>query len=303
MKVLWYADNSELKGIREAELPDMVLFGGIAVPTSSEAQLRSDVERVKAKYFDSRAPIKWNFKDLRRTYEAHDLGKQYEVMLEASKEWRREIFEVIAASNCTLLVSVVQSHSIKKDKIKEVRPALVRYSFSNCLMRVGKHAEETKPERCQVILDWPENGDSRPFDIEYAAAFREGKTPDKEVTYISGPLCKLGFADSLGYSNMRHTTLLQVADLVVGATRELLEVALGKRETSLGLALCKLAAPRFRGYSRSAVFGYGIIGAGDEGFKSRLRGFVNDTLAPPPAAAPSARPMAGGTSPLLRTHL
>jgi hypothetical protein len=287
--MLWYADNSELKGIREAEIPDMVLFGGIAVPSSSEAKLRSDVEGVKQKYFDARAPVKWNFKDLKPTYEAHNLSKQYETMLETSKEWRREVFEVIAASDCTIIVSVVQSHSIKRDVIKEVRPALVRYSFSNCLMRVGKHVEETKPERCQVILDWPEKGDSNPFDDEYSAAFRLGKTPGNEVPYISGPLSRLSFADSLAYSNMRHTTLLQVADLVVGATRELLEVALKKKEASLGLALCKLAAPRFRGYGRGTVFGYGVSAAGDAEFKQQLRGFVDDTLAPKPAATRAAR--------------
>jgi hypothetical protein len=277
--MLWYADNSELKGLRPAEIPDMLLFGGIIVPAASEAKFRANVEAVKANYYDARAPIKWNFKDLKRTYEAHGISQHYEPMLEKSKEWRREVFEVLAASDCTIIVSVVQSHSIKKDVIKDVRPDLVRYAFSNCLMRVGLHAQEKKPIRCQAILDWPENGDSTPFDQEYASAYREGRTPDRAVTYRSGALRDLAFADSVGYANMRHTTLLQVADLVVGATREFLECALKKREASLGLALCKLVAPRFRGYERGRVFGYGITGAGEDGFRAQLREFVDSNLA------------------------
>lgn len=71
----WYADNSELNGIREAEIPDILLFGGYTVTDEQEINIRESIENIREKNFGSRrAPVKWNFKDLKDIYEKQ--GKQ-----------------------------------------------------------------------------------------------------------------------------------------------------------------------------------------------------------------------------------
>lgn len=273
--MLWYADNSELNGVRDTQIPDMLLFGGLAISPESEAKLRDAVEGVKAKYAHPRVPVKWNFKDLKPSYTSWKGEEMYEKMMAASKEWRREIFQVLAEFDCTVMLSCVQSHSVQTKVIKGLKQDLVRYSFSNGLMRVALHAQATKPSRYQVVLDWPEGGNSSPFDAEYATAFNEGRTSDHAVLYHSGPLRDLLFADSLVYANMRYTTMLQIADLIVGATREFLECAIGKKETGFGLDMCKLLAPRFRGFQEKRIFGRGIsVSSGNEDFRTQIRDFI-----------------------------
>lgn len=44
----WYADDSDLKTIRDLNFPNVVLFGGFAIPYTQEAALRTAIEDVKA---------------------------------------------------------------------------------------------------------------------------------------------------------------------------------------------------------------------------------------------------------------
>ncbi len=46
----WFADNSELNGIKETQIPDILMFGGIAVPANIEHELRSRIEDIKGRY-------------------------------------------------------------------------------------------------------------------------------------------------------------------------------------------------------------------------------------------------------------
>jgi len=130
--------------------------------------------------------------------------------------------------------------------------------FSNALMRFALHAKECSAPRAQVMLDWPDKGDAKPFDSEYAFAYSQGKTADGNVTYISGPLQSLGFADSVAYTNMNHSTLLQASDLIVGAVRELVECSLGKRKPGIGVECLKIVRDKIRG-APSKVVGRGIV--------------------------------------------
>jgi hypothetical protein len=109
--IRWHADNSELRGIKEAEIPDVLLFGGISASHDTEQKLRVTIDEVKARYGTPRAVIKWNFLDLRKLYE--DQGKQadFRVLLESSSRWRRDIFEAIRESDFTIVMSVLESHS------------------------------------------------------------------------------------------------------------------------------------------------------------------------------------------------
>lgn len=82
----WYGDNSELNGIWESAIPDILMLGGIAVDAPAERTIRQQVREVKAQY-DEKAdfPIKWNFRDLKKWYERANRMPLYEKLLADSK--------------------------------------------------------------------------------------------------------------------------------------------------------------------------------------------------------------------------
>lgn len=276
----WFADNSELNGIKEAEIPDILLFGGIAVPAKIEHELRSRIEDIKGHYAHPRAPIKWNMRDLKSLYEKQGQPEIQRDLQATSREWRAEIFNALTEFPVTLIVACIEAYSRERKTIKRTKEQLVGHSFSNGLMRFGLHIQATQPDHAQVILDWPDRNDSKPFDDEYSAAFNRGVTASGNVEYRCGPLAGLRFLDSPTYANMNHSTLLQTADLVVGATREVIECCLGKRECGQGVDCARIVRDRFRGAPRS-IFGWGIIvSSGNTGFREAVRDSLNSLLYP-----------------------
>ncbi len=274
----WYADNSELKGLRGALIPDILLFGGVAVLPEHVDELRYTIESVKATYGPGRAPVKWNFKDLENLYIRQGMHDIYHDLLPRSKAWRKDVFEAVSEIPFTVIISCVQSHSVDRKIIKGLKPDLTKYVFSNGLMRFALHILETKPDRCQVILDWPDKGDPRPFDSEYYWAYNKGTTIGTAVPYYSGPLKKLGFTDSVVFSNMNHSTLLQFANLVLGATSEVVECAIENKSPGFGLDMAKVISSKYRGY-RENIFGRGIsVASGDSAFRIKVRDFINREL-------------------------
>ena len=268
----YYADNSELNGIKGAEIPDILLFGGIVVDQSTEPELRASVENIKEKYSGyTRIPIKWNFKDLKRFYKKHQLLDIYEILLKSSKEWRLEIFENLSKFDIILIVACIEGYSTKRNTLKSVKDDLTRYVFSNALMRLGLHVQETRPRDALVILDWPDKGDTKPFDIEYEAAFIYGKTFDDNISYQCGNLEALGFYDSVRFANAQYTTMLQVADMVVGATREVIEYCLRKKGVGQGVKCLQKVWTKFRGAPNN-ILGRGlIIPSGNSALLNRMK--------------------------------
>lgn len=255
----WFADNSELHGTKGAEIPDIIFFGGLIVDLDSEVKLKAAIESIKLAHCgDSRAPVKWNLKDLSHVYESHNASVIFKTLMASSKEWRRSVFEAIASMDCTILVSCIECYSSDRKILKGTREQISRMVFSNALMRFALHAREFHAPRAQVMLDWPDKGDAKPFDSEYTFAYSQGKTADGNVTYSSGPLHDLGFDDSVAYANMNHSTLLQASDLIVGAVRELVECSLGKRDPGIGVECLKIARDRIRG-APSKIVGRGIV--------------------------------------------
>lgn len=274
----WYADNSELNGIRGATIPDMLLFGGVAVRNDQIRPLRDAIESVKGKYGNTRAPVKWNFKDLKALYKKQQYVSLYDHLLKTSKDWRLEIAHAAANLDFRVILAVVEGHSIARKTLKGVKPNLCRYAFSNGLMRFALHVQEEHTESAQIILDWPDRGDSKPFDLEYRTAYNEGKTGERDVSYHSGPLAPLGFEDCASYVNMHHSTLLQFADLVLGANRELIECAIGKKKSGLGVDFCKILRSKYRGFP-SKIVGRGIsIASGRAEFRREIRDYVSREL-------------------------
>jgi hypothetical protein len=275
----WWADNSELNGIKEAEIPDILMFGGIAVSDNAERELCIAVEAIKERYADfARAPIKWNLKDLKEIYKKKEMNDTYNKLLGSAREWRMDVFQAIASVESTLIVACIECFSTKRDVLKQRKDDLARYVFTNGLMRFGLHVMKTKPPYAQVVLDWPDKGISKPFDTEYAYAYSSGKTADKQVTYKCGELCKLGFADSVYFTNMLHSTMLQIADLVVGASREFIECCIGKKDAGQGLGCLRIVKDRFRGAPNN-IFGRGLIlPSGNQEFLSCVRAGIESKL-------------------------
>lgn len=276
----WFADNSELNGIKEAEIPDILMFGGIAVPANIEHDLRSEIEGIKARYAHPRAPIKWNMRDLRALYESQGQVEMYECLQKSSREWRREIFTALAGYEITLIVACIEAYSADRKTIKGTKEQLTGHSFSNGLMRFGLHVQERHPDHAQVVLDWPDRGERKPFDEEYRSAFTQGVTVAGNVQYRCGALSSLRFLDSATYAGMCHSTLLQAADLVVGATREVIECCLGKKQSGQGVDCTRIVRDRFRG-APHRIFGYGIsVSSGNKKFSSAVNEGLNPLLYP-----------------------
>jgi hypothetical protein len=229
--MLWYGDNAELHGARGADIQDTMLFGGVAVPAAADFDLRKALEAVKRESLGAaRYPIKWNMKDLKSTYARAGLTKEWERITADSQSWRRRIIEQTLGYPFAIIVACVESHSLKRRVIKLRKVALESYAFSNALMRVALHARETGATNATVILDWPPRNDREPFDCEYRSAFTQGMSYGDHVLYRSGPLKDIGFRDHVCYASMEHATMLQFADVVVGAVREFLGCAMKKRE-------------------------------------------------------------------------
>jgi len=276
--VKWYADNSELNGIKDAEIPDILLFGGVIIGADAEAYLQSEMDKIKKRYGHSRAPVKWNMKDLKELYKKQDQVALYEKLLASSREWRAELFTALAAADCTLLVACIEGYSQKRDVLKQRKEDLTRYIFTNGLMRFGLHVRDAKPSQAQVVLDWPDKGISKPFDSEYAYAYGRGKTSDGNVTYQCGRLSSLGFSDSVMFTNMPHCQMLQIADLVVGASREFLECCLGKKEGGQGLDCLKTVRDKFRGAPKNIVGRGLVVPSGNAEFLNSVKRGVKETL-------------------------
>lgn len=253
----WFADNSELNGIKAGHVPDILLFGGIAVSPENEKILQKTIEDVKGSFGHPRAPVKWNFKDMQKVYKDQKQETLYKDLLCKSKIWREEIFKQAANVDFTIILACIESHSAKTKVVKNLKPELTRYVFNNGLMRYALHVKEKNPVRAEVVLDWPDKKDSSPFDIEYASAYARGETYDHKEKYYSGPLENLNFLDTPVFANMNHSTLLQFADLVVGATREFVECCIGKKTTGFGVDMLKLVKHRFRGAPNN-IYGRGI---------------------------------------------
>lgn len=252
----WFADDSDLKLIEDHNFPNVILFGGFAISYEEERALKADIEAAKGKFVHPRSPIKWNFKDLRDKYRQQNQEEAYVALLENMFEARKAIFEAASKHDFNIIVSLVRGYSSEKQVLREAKSDLARYVFTNSLMRFALHAQECNANKPEIILDWPDGSDSKPYDIEYASAYNYGKTKDG-VSYHSGPLSKLNFSDSPAYCRMPYNTMLQFADMVLGATREFVSHAIDESKTGHGIHLLGTIADKFRGYPNN-VIGRGI---------------------------------------------
>jgi len=276
MKLRWHADNSEMVGWRGAPIQDVFIFGGIIVPQDQEASLRQKIEDMKAKYGPRRAPLKWNFRDLKDLYKREGLESLHRKLLDSSKEWRTELLRLTVEAKVTLVFAAIEAYSLERKIIKLRKQSIAQYAFSNALQRVALHSKQSGASACEVVLDWPDKGEPQPFCREYASAFNDATTTEGH-SYHSGPLSALGFSESPMFQNMENSSLLQLADLTVGAVREYIEYALEKRKDGLGVDLTREMKSLFYGAPKN-ICGWGLVVAGASEFRHKIKSRVDAEL-------------------------
>lgn len=248
MALTCYIDESDIVSEGSSSHADTVVSGAILIDRAEVAHICAEVEKIKASFATyGRLPVKWNFKDLRDEYKEHGLEEQYSILLKSSQEWRTQIFNILSSSKIEVVVSCIATYKKEREYVNEKKPELRRMAFTMILQRVALSARDKHSIDNHVIMDWPSGHDKEPYDREYTSAFNFGKTADGINPYKSGPLSKLGFQDCVGYSTTIHSTMLQVTDLVVGASKDVINSALGRNYTSQAHGLLKAISPRFRG--------------------------------------------------------
>jgi hypothetical protein len=254
-------DNTELNGIWGAEASDVLVIGGYAIPRDNVSALLENVKKVKEKRgLNPHCPIKWNMKDLDRALTAHDLVGQKDILINQSDVLRTELLNALTAAGATIFASAIQAYSNNKQVLGQTKQDLVSFSFGNLLMRVGLFCKGAAGgRRVDVLLDWPERNDRGPFTSEYYTGWRHGRSgPEgKAVPYKCGPLADIGFAPTAAFAAMDFEPRLQLADLVVGATRQFINFCLDKaEENSFGVQRFKSLVPNL--YRASNILGRGV---------------------------------------------
>jgi hypothetical protein len=258
MMHILYADDTYAKSSPEDVPRRIHLFGGIIVDRGSEEAIIDKIRGVKRQYTHPNMPVKWNFKDttIKKKYEEFDRSDEFKKMLAASREWRLEIFRQINDIDYQIVVACIEAHSEDKEVIQRVKNELNTYCFENVLMRVGLEAKEIGG-KWQCVLDWPPDNDSKPFDRGYYQLLHFGKASSPKPA-MCGPLERLGFSHSLHFTRSNHSPLMQLADLVLGATRDHIECKLQGRESSVGTEAVEIFYDHYRN-SNGAVPRYGVI--------------------------------------------
>lgn len=255
-------DNSELHGIWGAESADVLVIGGYAIPRDDVAPLLKKVQERKSHFgLDPHCPVKWNFRDLDRALIAHSLLGQKDILMGQSSEIRKDLLETLTGAGATIFTSVIHAYSNKKQVLGKTKDDLVSYSFGNLLMRAGLFCKEKAGgKRIDLLLDWPEANNPVPFVSEYHTGWRYGRSGPEgtEVKYECGSLMSLSFVPTAAFARMDFDPRLQLADLVVGATREFINFSLGKLgEDAFGVQRFKSLMPHL--YARNGrTLGAGI---------------------------------------------
>jgi len=230
MQYYFYGDDSSLassKQMSKMNVKDVRLFGGFYISQENQTRLYDSIIETKKRITGyEHAPVKWNIKDLKKDYQRLHATKVYEKVMVKSDELRTELLSLLSVHHATLRVSVVASLSDQPTNVRQVSSKLDKYSYVMILQRLGiLQKVKVKASGFQVILDWPSSNDSRTFSEEHHSAYLTGKTypisGESSQPYSCGPLKTLNFYPAVLFTKTLCNPFVQLADMVVGATREL----------------------------------------------------------------------------------
>lgn len=254
------------------------MYGGILISREDEVTLSSIMKSIKKDYTGEDMPVKYNIKDVEEVYSRFDKIKDFEKIKAESQVWRKRIIQESLNFNYKIFISCIENIQPEKKEQKEIKKDLSSYLFANTLMRVGIYSSEMGLDYVQCILDWPEGHDSKPYDKEYYYAYNRGKNSDNQE-YFCGPLKELHFDQTLYYARCHHSNMLQLADIIMGSTRDWMETELQGRTYSIGKELTALFFPKLYGYPKK-ILGYGInVSSRNHKFKSFLKAIIEKNVA------------------------
>jgi hypothetical protein len=263
-----YLDHTELKVAADAKSNDTFIMGGLLITREEEIKLCNLMKEIKGRYVHPDLPIKYNMKDLKGKYDEHNFSEKYKLMLNDSAKWRKELFERALEFDFKIVIGVIQNLYLQKDSLKETKSELLGHAFVDILMRIGKELQYKNYKHIQIISDWPESNDPKPFNFNYYYGFTRGTTP-KGTGYYCGKLQDIGFHDTVLFASMNHSNMLQFADLIIGASRDFLTAHFDEREYSIGKELTEIILPKFRGFPNNLKYGISISSHNTE-LKARI---------------------------------
>ncbi len=266
--IKFYLDHTEFKVAKEAPINDTIIIGGILINHEEEQKLTSLIREIKSRYVNPDLPINYNMRDLRAKFEEHNLKADFEKMLHDSVAWRIELFKRALEIDFKIIIAVIQNFQTEKKGQKDIKTDLLGYSFADLLMRVALEVKTKKIVPAEVISDWPESHNPKPFNYQYYYAYWRGKTPEGH-DYFSGTLRSHGFHDTILFASMNHSNMLQFSDLIIGASKDFLSAHLEEREYSIGKNLVEVIFQKFRGFSNNINHGISISSNNNE-LKNRV---------------------------------
>ncbi len=264
----FYLDHTELKASAESHVKDTIVMGGLLIEYEEEKKLTSIIREIKSRYFNPDLPLKFNMRDLKKKYEEHNLLAEFEAFMKDSAKWRIELFERSLDINYTTIISIIKHYQSDKKEKSIDKYDILGYAFNNALMRVALEVQTKKVEFTQVIVDWPDGNNPKPFNNEYYHAFWRGKTPSGQ-DYFSGTLKSVGFHDTVLFASMNHSNMLQFADLLIGAMRDFLSCSLEDRDYAIGKELTEIVLKKVRGFPNKMTHGLSIS-SGNHDLKKKI---------------------------------
>ncbi|MEL7834678.1 DUF3800 domain-containing protein [Fodinibius sp. Rm-B-1B1-1] len=267
----WFADHTDFRSKKGNRIPDIFILGGIVISKESLDQVSEIFRNIKSDYTHPNMPVKWNFRDLEDKYKEFGLEDDYQALLKNSKDWRKDIFSQLADTEYKIVLSCIENFQKKKD-LDQVKYDLLRYSFSNALMRVGYCAYDTSS--FSIILDWPDSHNPKPFNREFYYAYNKGQSVDG-VPYYCGNLKELGFNDSVYFANMNHSIGLQLSDLVIGAFRDGIKSFRDDHYENIGIDTTKIYLEKLNGFKKDALMSRGVlVSKSNENFEECVAEFL-----------------------------
>jgi len=247
---VYFCDDCDLKSSEDAPVQNVLVLGGFRVARSAVPALLAAVAATKQKIVgDPHVPIKWNLKDLTQVKAAN--SELFKKVMSESDSIRSALVDVLLAHEVTIITSAVEAKSKTKSVINEKRDELKGFTFANILMQLGLISRAQPTSGTQLVLDWPHSNKRAPFDDQYAEGWLHGKTVSSGFSgpkYLSGPLSTLGFEQGLLFGSCMSNAGIQLADLVVGATKSFAIACLnGGSKNTFGVDQFKKLYPRLHG--------------------------------------------------------
>ena len=255
----FFGDDTYLKFSEDDPVPRISILGGILISDTEELRLINSIKSIVGKYTHPDLPVKYNFKDssVKQAYEEFNKGEDFKKILSNSLQIRKEILEASVNIEYQIIVSCIKGFSQKRDVLIAKKADMTQYGLENLLFRLGNEAKGKK-QRYQIVFDWPNSSDPKPFYRTYYYVYNRDKTISGGKNHC-GPLKNFGFSSSILFTKASHNSCLQFVDIVIGAMRDTIEMCIDGRDECTGNQMVEIVKDKIRKSPSGKRVGYGII--------------------------------------------